>query len=83
MLELSSKRLNLLDKCSQLGIPTEERVFTVEELLDADEIIISSCGSFCLQASHIDGKPVGGRAGEILKALQDGLVKEFNEECGV
>ena len=76
-------RLNLLSKCAELGIPSEERIFTVNELFDADEVIISSCGSFCLQASEIDGKPVGGRAGDILRALQDGLVKDFNEECGI
>ena len=76
-------RLNLLDKCSQLGIPIEERAFTVSELFDADEVIISSCGSFCLQATEIDGKAVGGKAEKLLRALQDGLVKDFNEECGI
>ena len=76
-------RLNLLSKCAELGIPSEERAFSLSELFDADEVIISSCGSFCLQVSRIDGKEVGGKAGEILKALQDGLVKEFEIECGV
>lgn len=75
-------RLNLLRKCGELGIPAEERVFTVDELFNADEIIISSCGSFCLRASEIDGRSVGGKAPEILRALQDSLVKEFHEECG-
>ncbi len=70
-------RLNLLRKCAELGIPAEERVFTVSEMFDADEVIVSSCGSFCLQASEIDGKPVGGKAGDILKALQDALSAEF------
>ena len=76
-------RLNLLSKCRELGIPTEERAFTVKELFEADEVIISSCGSFCLAASEIDGKAIGGKAGDILKALQDGLVKDFEEECAV
>ena len=44
---------------------------------------LTGSGSFCLQVSHIDGKEVGGKAPEILKALQDGLVKECEEECGV
>lgn len=76
-------RLNLLRKCEEFGIPTEERVFTLSELFDADEVIISSCGSFCLQASEIDGKKVGSKAPEILRKLQDELVKEFHEECGI
>lgn len=75
-------RLNLLGKCAELGIPAEERAFTVDELFAADEVIISSCGSFCLQVSEIDGRSVGGRAQEILRSLQDGLVKDFFEECG-
>ena len=46
---------------------------------DADEVIISSCGSFCLQASEIDGKPVGGKQPEMLKKLQDALMAEYLE----
>ncbi len=75
-------RLNLLRKCKALGIPTEERAFTEAELFDADEIMISSCGSFCLPVVEIDGKKVGGKAPELLRMLQDSLVKEFHEECG-
>lgn len=75
-------RLNLLEKCRQLGIPAEERAFTVSELFDADEVIISSCGSFCLQAEEIDSVKVGGKAPELLKSLQDALTKDFYEECG-
>lgn len=76
-------RLNLIRKCKELGIPAEERAFTLSELFDADEVIISSCGSFCLQASEIDGKKVGSRAPELLRKLQDELVREFHEECGI
>lgn len=76
-------RLNLIKKCAETGIPYEERVFTVKELFEADEVIISSCGSFCLAASKIDGKAVGGKAQGILKTLQDGLVADFNAECAV
>ena len=75
-------RRNLLEKCKQLGIETEERVFTVDELMNADEVIISSAGSFCIAAQMIDGKPVGGKAPEMLKMLQDSLMQDFYEECG-
>lgn len=75
-------RRNLLEKCKKLGIETEERVFTVSELMEADEVIISSAGSFCIAAEMIDGKAVGGRAPEMLKSLQDSLMQDFYEECG-
>ena len=54
-----------------------ETPFTVAELMDADEVIVSSSGSFCLVANEIDGKPVGGKAPELIDTLQKYLVKEF------
>lgn len=75
-------RRNLLKKCAELGIEAQQRAFSLEELFDADEVIISSCGSFCLQAEQIDGRKVGGKAPELLKRLQDSLVSDFHDECG-
>lgn len=72
-------RANLIKFCGTLGIPALEAPFTLEELMAADEVIVSSAGSFCLAAEAVDGKPVGGRAGEILRALQDEAVRDFTE----
>jgi D-alanine transaminase len=52
----------------------------MDELRNADEIIVSSSGSFCLAACELDGKPVGGKNPEMLKALQDALVADFIEK---
>jgi D-alanine transaminase len=65
--------------CKKLGIPVKEAPFTLDELFDADEIIVAACTSFCLPASHIDGKPVGGKAPDLLKKLQNGMLAEFYE----
>lgn len=70
-------RANLIKFCGKLGIPVREEEFTLQELRDADEIIVSSAGSFCLAAEELDGKPVGGKAPELLKKLQDVLVEDF------
>lgn len=70
-------RKNLLRFCAENGIRCAERAFTVNEMMDADEVIVSSSGSFCLRASEIDGKKVGGRAPDILKKLQDTAVADF------
>jgi D-alanine transaminase len=72
-------RIHLLAMCKKLGIPTKEEPFTIEELFDADEIIVSACTRFCLSASRIDGKPVGGKAPDLLKKLQNGMLAEFYE----
>lgn len=73
-------RKHLIMMCERLGIPVDETPFTLDELMDADEVIVSSSGSFCLAATEIDGKPVGGRAPELLKALQDALVDQYITE---
>lgn len=73
-------RAHLIKACRKLGILVSETPFTVAELMDADEIIISSAGSLCLAAEEIDGKKAGGRAPEILKKLQDEVLREFMEE---
>lgn len=73
-------RAHLIKACRKLDIPVSETPFTVAELMDADEIIISSAGSLCLAAEEIDGKKAGGRAPELLRRLQDEVLREFMEE---
>ncbi len=70
-------RLNLIRACRELGIPVDETPFTLQELLEADEVIVSSSGSFCLGADSVDGRPVGGKAPELLRRLQDLLMADF------
>ncbi len=70
-------RAHLLKMCKELDIPSEERIFTVDELMKADEVIVSSSSNFCLYASEIDGIPVGGKAKELLHKLQDALMEEY------
>ncbi|MGN1419513.1 MAG: aminotransferase class IV [Acutalibacteraceae bacterium] len=70
-------RAHLIKACKKLGIGVDEYPFTLEELYDADEIIVSSSGSLCLAAEEIDGKPCGGKAPELLKKIQDEVLDEF------
>lgn len=73
-------RKHLIAFCKQLDIPVIEKAFTVDEMMHADEVILSSSGQLCLQTVEIDGKPVGGKAPEILKKLQDAYLKKFYDE---
>ena len=75
-------RANLLWACRKNGIPVSETPFTVDEMMAADEVIISASSSFCLSACEIDGKPVGGRAPEILKILRRELMEDYLKETG-
>ncbi len=61
----------LMGHAKDHGIPVVEEAFTVNEMMNADEVIYTSAGALCCPVDHIDGKPVGGRAPELLKILQD------------
>jgi D-alanine transaminase len=76
-------RANLIKFCKQLGIPVNETAFSLDEMMAADEVIVSSSGQFCIAASEVDGKPVGGRAPALLKLLQDTAVKDFNDKTNI
>lgn len=73
-------RSHIIKMCKKFGIPVDETPFTLEELMDADEVIVTSSGQFCMTAGEIDGKAVGGGAPDIIRKLQDALMEEFLEE---
>ncbi|MFU0826736.1 MAG: Branched-chain amino acid aminotransferase/4-amino-4-deoxychorismate lyase [Lachnoclostridium sp.] len=72
-------RAHLIKMCKKFGIPVDETPFTVKEMMEADEVIVSSSSNFCLSAYEIDGQRVGGKAPELLHKLQDALMEEFLE----
>jgi len=73
-------RMNILAMCRKLGVPYSEIPFTKDELFTADEVMISSSGSFLIPVSEIDGVRVGGRGGENLRKLQDALTADWIEK---
>lgn len=70
-------RRHLLKACDRLGIPYREEAFYLPELLDADEIMVTSSSNLCLRASQLDGKTVGGRATELYESLRREVLDEF------
>lgn len=73
-------RAHLINICKKLEIPVSETPYTLQELMDADEVLVTSSSKFCMSADHVDGKPVGGKAPELLGRIQDAVIKEFIEE---
>lgn len=73
-------RKHLIAICKEKGIPVEERDYNMDELREADEIIVSSSGALCMPACELDGKPVGGKAPEIIKVLQETYLKRLHDE---
>jgi D-alanine transaminase len=73
-------RAQLIGYCRNLGIPVEEKPFTVAEMMAADEVIVTSTSRFCSAVERIDGKAVGGRAPELLGKLQAAMSDDFREK---
>ena len=72
-------RRHLLSCATNIGIKTEEREFTKEELFAADEILVSSTTKLCCRACSIDGIPVGGKALQTANELCRLMRREFDE----
>lgn len=70
-------RAHLIAACRQNDIPVEERAYTLHDLMEADEVIVTSASALCIQVIEIDGKAVGGHAPDTIKALQDFLLQDF------
>lgn len=70
-------RAHLLRTCKKLGIEYEEKHYTLAELMDADEIIVTASGTLCRPVSEIDGKKVGLKAESLVSALRESIISDF------
>lgn len=72
-------RAHLIRKCKELGYTVNETAFTLDDLYNAEEVIVTSSSNLCLHANMIDGKPVGGKQPEMLENIRKALLEEFYE----
>lgn len=73
-------RAHLIRMCKKLGIPVSETPYTLKELFEAEEVLVTSSSNLCLHACEIDGKPVGGKNPELLEKIRAALLGEFYEK---
>jgi len=73
-------RSQLLDRCAELSVTVHEDAFTLEEMTGVDEIIVLGTGRMCMGVDEIDGKKAGGKAPELLGALQSACLKYYLKE---
>ena len=67
--------------CKDNNIPFGEEAFQLDDLLQADEVFISSTTSEVMPIVEIDGKAVGsGTPGPVTKELQSLFVKRIGLE---
>ncbi len=70
-------RRALLRLANEKGIAIEERMFSVEEVCEADEAILTSASNFVLPIVEIDGKRIGGgQPGPVARRLRELYLEE-------
>ena len=74
----------VLKLCEENNIDYTETPFSVQELLDAEEVFLTSTTSEVIPLIQIDGKQISnGAVGPITKKLQQLFTKRIKVECGL
>ncbi|KQO83726.1 D-amino-acid transaminase [Rhizobium sp. Leaf262] len=61
-----------LELIDEAGLTLEERPFTLQEAMEAQEAALTSAGNFVMPVTRIDGKEVGdGRPGPLISRLRE------------
>jgi len=76
----SITRKHLLELCRELDIPVEERSYSLEEMMRADEVMVLSSLALFTRVYEIDGKAVGGYAQELFQKLRGAYLEWFERE---
>lgn len=78
----SISRKHIYQVCEKLGIPSEVRRVTMDEVWNADELIVCSTSKLMAAADTLDGKPVGMKDRDLFMKIQKAYFAEVKEECG-
>lgn len=70
-------REHLLRCCKEINIPITERPFGEEEMLKADEILVTSSTKLIRRVDYVNRAPVGGKAVTLFNKIRYELNKEF------
>ena len=73
-------RKHLMELAQENGIPVKVAPFSMVELMNADELPVTSSSALCIPVESVDGIPVGGRDPKLLKLLQDVYLEKFHRE---
>lgn len=70
--------------CADKGVKLEERLFTVEEALAADEAFLSSATTLVMPIVEIDGHQIGGgQPGPVARQMREYYVAAIKAEAGL
>lgn len=75
-------KTHLIQAAYRASVPVVERAFSLDELADADEVIVTSSSHLCNPACQLDGEPVGGKDPATLRRLQELVYREYVDYTG-
>lgn len=73
----------LIDAARAAGVTVREQVFTIEDLLNSDEIIVTGTTAHVCAVTHIDDRQLTASPGPMTRRLHDMLAARVRAECGV
>lgn len=78
------RRKVLLQLCADHNVKLEERLFSVEEALAADEAFLSSATTLVMPIVEIDGNMIGGgQPGPMTRRMREAYIAEIKAEAGI
>lgn len=78
----SISRKHIFEIAKQLHIPTEVRDVTMDEVYDADEVIVCSTTKLCASADTLNGRPVGMKDRKLFNTIQKTYMDRVEKETG-
>ena len=69
----------LINIANEYNLTVEERPFSTEELINADEVLITSTTKLIKAVTYIDSKPLKRRNSELIAALQNTAIQKYEE----
>ncbi len=70
-------RKHLIKACKTMDVTVREEAYSLDTLMDADEVLVTSSSNLCLRAIEVDGKPVGGKDPDTYEKLRTEVLREF------
>ena len=70
-------RAHLIEAARENGIEVREEKYTTRELMEADEIIVTSSSKMARGVKRVDGEAVGGKDEKTLALLRDSLYSNY------
>ena len=73
-------RMHMIQICKEQEIPVVERPFTMQELVEADEVLVSSATQLCRRAGSFHGNAIGGKDAKLAELIQDCYMEKYLNE---